>query len=119
MKQNFPSLQRFHIETIMYLIVIIVALVLLYLFINNKINLFEGFQTTNATPSTTPSTNVNCRDYSNVSGCEIIGDQAGRFNLIYYHDEECPYAQSFKTKVWDKIFILVEPSGEFNTHIIN
>ena len=107
MKQIFPSLQRFHIETIMYLIVIIVALVLLYLFINNKINLFEGFITTASTPTTT-STDVNCRDYSNVSGCEIIGEQQGRFNLIYYHDEECPYAQAFKTKVWDKIFISIE-----------
>ena len=109
MKQIFPSLQRFHIETIMYLIVIIVALVLLYLFINNKINLFEGFITTASVPTTT-STDVNCRDYSNVSGCEIIGEQQGRFNLIYYHDEECPYAQAFKTKVWDKIFISIEVS---------
>jgi hypothetical protein len=103
MKQIFPSLQRFHIETIMYLIVIIVALILLYLFINNKINLFEGFQATTAAP-TTAAPSVNCRSYSNVSGCETTSDQIGRFNLIYFHDAECPYSQEFKTKVWDKIF---------------
>jgi hypothetical protein len=106
MKQIFPSLQRFHIETIMYLIVIIVALVLLYLFINNKINLFEEFQATTTTTAapTTAAPTVNCRAYANVSGCETTSDQIGRFNLIYFHDAECPYSQAFKTKVWDKIF---------------
>ena len=86
MKQIFPNLQRFHIETIMYLIVIIIALVILYLFINNKINLFEGFQTSTTNSQTTQSQNqqLNCDRYLNISGCETTVDGIGRFTLIYY-----------------------------------
>jgi hypothetical protein len=89
MKQIFPNLQRFHIETIMYLIVIIVALVLLYLFMNNKINLFEDFQ-------------VGGND---VIGCFSTNENVGSFNLIYYHDETCHYSKSFIDKIWNVLFI--------------
>ena len=43
MKKINSHFQRFHIETIMYLIIIIIALILLYLVINNKLNLFQHF----------------------------------------------------------------------------
>lgn len=89
MKKILSNLQRFHIETIMYLIVIIVALVLLYLFMNNKINFFESFQT-------------------EIDGCEILSNdykKSSQFTLIYYHDDECIKSKEFKSKVWDKLFI--------------
>jgi hypothetical protein len=104
MKQILPSLQRFHIETIMYLIVIIVALVLLYLFMNNKINLFEGFQT--GTMLTTPAAAAaGGASQGNVAGCPVEVDGIGQYTLFFYHNEECPDSNSFKEAIWDKIFI--------------
>ena len=87
MKKFISKLQRFHIETIMYLIVIIVALVLLYLFMNNKINFFEEFQSCNIQNTSTKP----------------------KYNLILYHNDKCAYSNKFKTNIWDKMFVKVSP----------
>ena len=104
MKQIFPKLQRFHIETIMYLIVIIIALVILYLFMNNKINLFEGFQETSGTSTQTKQT---CIPIPTQASCAVDTNPSTTFNLIYYHDES-DTSKTFKTKIWDKIFVPVD-----------
>ena len=108
MKQINSHFQRFHIETIMYLIIIIIALILLYLVMNNKLNLFQHFS--GCPIPDLPLKNVDDNDIYNFNkplNKDII--------LLFIHSPNCPYSVNFKENVWDNYFIKPKPDRTYPT----
>ena len=98
MKKINSHFQRFHIETIMYLIILIIALILLYLVMNNKLNIFQHF-------SGCPVPELPLPDIEDNDIYKFNKPLNKDISLLFIHSPHCPYSVNFKENVWDNYFI--------------
>ena len=110
MKKINSHFQRFHIETIMYLIILIIALILLYLVMNNKLNIFQHFSGCPIPDLPLPNIEDNIYKFN-----KPLGKKLG---LLFIHSPNCPYSINFKENVWNHYFIEPKSGRTYPTNNI-